>query len=214
MATAKLSKKARRKADRDASRAAKRQASTPPPPAPPKPPKPPRPARESEVAMLTLHGHLSKALAQIDGASLGQEPEFIHRLRTSSRRARVAARVWARPLGTALGAREVKRAGIALRTIGRAAGPVRDLDVWVGSLPGIAKREAPDVDVTPLVALSEEHRQAALVDFRRLMDDPEVAWLRHTFLPRIAARCAHLHETDEPVRMTSVSYTHLRAHET
>ena len=152
--------------------------------------------------MLTLHGHLSKALAQIDGASLGQETEFIHRLRTSSRRARVAARVWARPLGTALGAREVKRAGIALRTIGRAAGPVRDLDVWIGSLPGIAKREAPDVDVTPLVALSEEHRQAALVDFRRLMDDPEVAWLRHTFLPRIAARCAHLHETDEPVRMT------------
>jgi CHAD domain-containing protein len=161
-----------------------------------------RPASEAEVAMLTLHGHLSKALSQIEGASLGREPEFIHRLRTSSRRARVAARVWARPLGTAFGAREVKRVGIALRTLGRAAGPVRDLDVWIGSLPGIAKREAPDVDVAPLVALSEEHRQAALADFRRLIEDPEVAWLRHTFLPRIGARCAHLHETDEPVRMT------------
>jgi CHAD domain-containing protein len=200
MTTAPISNKARRKADRDAARAARRVAAAVA--APPKPPKPPRPARDSEVALLTLHGHLSKALAQIDGASIGEEPEFIHRLRTSSRRARVAARVWARPLGTTLGAREVKRVGVALRTVGRAAGPVRDLDVWVGSLPGIAKREAPDVDVAPLVALAEEHRQAALTDFRRMMDDPEVAWLRHTFLPRIAARCAHLHETDESVRMT------------
>lgn len=174
----------------------------PPPPAPPKPPRPPKPARASDVGILVLHGHLSKALSQIDGASIGKEPEFIHRLRTSSRRARVAARVWARPLRSALGPRDVSRAGIALRTIGRAAGPVRDLDVWIGSLPGIAKREAPGVDVTPLVALSEEHRQAALVDFRRLMDDPEVVWLRHSFLPRIAALCAHLAETDEPVRMT------------
>ena len=48
-------------------------------------------------------------------------------------------------------------------------GSFRDLDVWVGSLPGIARREAPDVDVAPLVALFEEHRQAALVDFRRLL---------------------------------------------
>ncbi|MFM7196861.1 MAG: CHAD domain-containing protein [Chloroflexota bacterium] len=204
MATTKLSRKDRRRAAQAAKRDARNASAPPPtstPPAPARPPKPPRPATESEAAILTLHGHLSKALAQIDGASLGQEPEFIHRLRTSSRRARVAARVWARPLGTALGAREVKRAGVALRTIGRAAGPVRDLDVWVGSLPGIARREAPDVDVAPLVALFEEHRQAALVDFRRLIEDPDVAWLRYTFLPRIAALCAHLHETDEPIRM-------------
>jgi len=204
MATTKLSRKDRRRAAQAAKRDARNASAPPPtstPPAPVRPPKPPRPATESEAAILTLHGHLSKALAQIDGASLGQEPEFIHRLRTSSRRARVAARVWARPLGTALGAREVKRAGVALRTIGRAAGPVRDLDVWVGSLPGIARREAPDVDVAPLVALFEEHRQAALVDFRRLIEDPDVAWLRYTFLPRIAALCAHLHETDEPIRM-------------
>lgn len=207
MDATRLSRKDRRKAARQAKRAAKGQP-TPAPAVPtaPKPPKPPRPASEAEVAMLTLHGHLSKALAQIDGASLGQEPEFIHRLRTSSRRARVAARVWARPLGMALGARDVKRAGVALRTIGRAAGPVRDLDVWIGSLPSIAKREAPDVDVAPLVALSEEHRQAALDDFRRLMNDPEVAWLRHSFLPRIGARCAHLHETDEPIRMRQRAY--------
>ena len=204
MATTKLSRKDRRRAAQAAKRDARNASAPPPtstPPAPVRPPKPPRPATESEAAILTLHGHLSKALAQFDGASLGQEPEFIHRLRTSSRRARVAARVWARPLGTALGAREVKRAGVALRTIGRAAGPVRDLDVWVGSLPGIARREAPDVDVAPLVALFEEHRQAALVDFRRLIEDPDVAWLRYTFLPRIAALCAHLHETDEPIRM-------------
>lgn len=204
MATTKLSRKDRRRAAQAAKRDARNASAPPPtstPPAPARPPKPPRPATEAETAILTLHGHLSKALAQIDGASLGQEPEFIHRLRTSSRRARVAARVWARPLGTALGAREVKRAGVALRTIGRAAGPVRDLDVWVGSLPGIARREAPDVDVAPLVALFEEHRQAALVDFRRLIEDPDVAWLRYTFLPRIAALCAHLHETDEPIRM-------------
>ncbi len=204
MATTQLSRKDRRRAAQAAKRDARNASAPPPtstPPAPVRPPKPPRPATESEAAILTLHGHLSKALAQIDGASLGQEPEFIHRLRTSSRRARVAARVWARPLGTALGAREVKRAGVALRTIGRAAGPVRDLDVWVGSLPGIARREAPDVDVAPLVALFEEHRQAALVDFRRLIEDPDVAWLRYTFLPRIAALCAHLHETDEPIRM-------------
>lgn len=204
MATTKLSRKERRRAAQAAKRDARNASAPPPtstPPAPARPPKPPRPATEAETAILTLHGHLSKALAQIDGASLGQEPEFIHRLRTSSRRARVAARVWARPLGTALGAREVKRAGVALRTIGRAAGPVRDLDVWVGSLPGIAHREAPDVDVAPLVALFEEHRQAALVDFRRLIEDPDVAWLRYTFLPRIAALCAHLHETDEPIRM-------------
>ncbi|MBU6287897.1 MAG: CHAD domain-containing protein [Chloroflexi bacterium] len=204
MATTKLSRKERRRAAQAAKRDARNASAPPPtstPPAPARPPKPPRPATEAETAILTLHGHLSKALAQIDGASLGQEPEFIHRLRTSSRRARVAARVWARPLGTALGAREVKRAGVALRTIGRAAGPVRDLDVWVGSLPGIARREAPDVDVAPLVALFEEHRQAALVDFRRLIEDPDVAWLRYTFLPRIAALCAHLHETDEPIRM-------------
>lgn len=204
MATTKLSRKDRRRAAQAAKRDARNASAPPPtstPPAPARPPKPPRPATEAETAILTLHGHLSKALAQFDGASLGQEPEFIHRLRTSSRRARVAARVWARPLGTALGAREVKRAGVALRTIGRAAGPVRDLDVWVGSLPGIARREAPDVDVAPLVALFEEHRQAALVDFRRLIEDPDVAWLRYTFLPRIAALCAHLHETDEPIRM-------------
>lgn len=204
MATTKLSRKERRRAAQAAKRDARNASAPPPtstPPAPARPPKPPRPATEAETAILTLHGHLSKALAQFDGASLGQEPEFIHRLRTSSRRARVAARVWARPLGTALGAREVKRAGVALRTIGRAAGPVRDLDVWVGSLPGIARREAPDVDVAPLVALFEEHRQAALVDFRRLIEDPDVAWLRYTFLPRIAALCAHLHETDEPIRM-------------
>lgn len=204
MATTKLSRKERRRAAQAAKRDARNASAPPPtstPPAPARPPKPPRPATEAETAILTLHGHLSKALAQIDGASLGQEPEFIHRLRTSSRRARVAARVWARPLGTALGAREVKRAGVALRTIGRAAGPVRDLDVWVGSLPGIARREAPDVDVAPLVALFEEHRQAALVDFRRLIEDPDVTWLRYTFLPRIAALCAHLHETDEPIRM-------------
>ena len=204
MAMTKLSRKDRQRAERTLKRDARNASAPPPPPAPPapaRPPKPPRPATEAEAAMLALHGHLSKALAQIEGESLGQEPEFIHRLRTSSRRARVAARVWARPLGTALGAREVKRAGVALRTIGRAAGPVRDLDVWVGSLPGLARREAPDVDVAPLVALFEEHRRAALVDFRRLIEDPEVAWLRHTFLPRIAARCAHLHETDEPIRM-------------
>ena len=151
--------------------------------------------------MVMLHGHLAKAIAQIDGAGIGQEPEFIHRLRTSSRRARVAARGWARPLGAAVGARDVKRVGVALRTIGRAAGPVRDLDVWIGSLPGIAKRKAPDVDVAPLVALTEEHRQEALTEFRRLIQDPEVVWLRHAFLPRLAALCAHLQESDEPVRM-------------
>ncbi len=80
----------------------------------------------TEAAAKTLKFHLAKMLEHEDGTRLGEDPEELHDMRVSTRRMRMALRVFADYLDP-----EVLRPVLkGLRRTGRTLGNVRDLDVF------------------------------------------------------------------------------------
>lgn len=80
----------------------------------------------TEAAVKTLAFHLARMLEHEDGTRLGEDPEELHDMRVSTRRMRMALRVFADYLDPAV-MRPVLR---GLRRTGRTLGAVRDLDVF------------------------------------------------------------------------------------
>lgn len=94
-------------------------------------------AMHRDVAVVTIDGDGdADAVAGRGLASL--DPEFVHQARVGVRKLRSATRVFR----DVLGKRRAARIDDAWRTVGRALGSVRDWDVLVESLPGIAERIA------------------------------------------------------------------------
>lgn len=80
----------------------------------------------TEAAAKTLRFHLAKMLEHEEGTRLGADPEELHDMRVSTRRMRMALRVFADYLDP-----EVLRPVLkGLRRTGRTLGAVRDLDVF------------------------------------------------------------------------------------
>ncbi len=80
----------------------------------------------TEAAVKTLAFHLARMLEHEEGTRLGEDPEELHDMRVSTRRMRMALRVFADYLDP-----EVMRPVLkGLRRTGRTLGNVRDLDVF------------------------------------------------------------------------------------
>jgi CHAD domain-containing protein len=85
------------------------------------------------LAAAAVGRHLAHGLDQAAGAREGRDPEFVHRMRVASRRARTALVLFADSLPP------VHRDGErALRRLTRALGRVRDLDVQIATLTALA----------------------------------------------------------------------------
>ena len=100
----------------------------------------------TEAAVKTLRFHLAKMLEHEEGTRLGEDPEELHDMRVSTRRMRMALRVFADYLDP-----EVLRPVLkGLRRTGRTLGAVRDLDVFDEKtqvyLDGLPDERAGDLD--------------------------------------------------------------------
>lgn len=129
------------------------------------------------VGATVVSGHLARAIAQIPGATVGDDHEFVHRLRVACRRTRVALELWSGPLGQVLGDGEVKRARRGLRDLARSVGAVRDLDVWLLDLVALSERAGVTSGVDALRDRATDERRIANDAFRDHLESPEVAWL-------------------------------------
>ncbi len=100
----------------------------------------------TEAAAKTLRFHLAKMLEHEEGTRLGEDPEELHDMRVSTRRMRMALRVFADYLDPEV-LRPVLR---GLRRTGRVLGAVRDLDVFNEKtqvyLDGLPDERAGDLD--------------------------------------------------------------------
>jgi len=100
----------------------------------------------TEAAAKTLRFHLDKMLEHEDGTRLGEDPEELHDMRVSTRRMRMALRVFADYLD-----RDTLQPVLrGLRRTGRTLGNVRDLDVFNEKtqvyLDGLPDERAGDLD--------------------------------------------------------------------
>ena len=100
----------------------------------------------TEAAVKTLRFHLAKMLEHEEGTRLGEDPEELHDMRVSTRRMRMALRVFADYLDP-----DVLRPVLkGLRRTGRTLGAVRDLDVFNEKtqvyLDGLPDERAGDLD--------------------------------------------------------------------
>jgi len=120
----------------------------------------------AEAAVKTLRFHLARMLEREAGTRLGEDPEELHVMRVSTRRMRMALRVFEEYLdGEAL--RPVLK---GLRRTGRTLGAVRDLDVFQEKtqhyLDGLPPARAGDLDGLLAACRAERERQRG-----RLVDD-------------------------------------------
>ena len=92
----------------------------------------------TEAAAKTLRFHLAKMLEHEEGTRLGEDPEELHDMRVSTRRMRMALRVFADYLDPEV-LRPVLR---GLRRTGRTLGAVRDLDVFDEKTQVLPRRPA------------------------------------------------------------------------
>ncbi len=100
----------------------------------------------TEAAVKTLKFHLVKMLEHEEGTRLGEDPEELHDMRVSTRRMRMALRVFADYVDA-----DVMRPVLkGLRRTGRTLGAVRDLDVFNEKtqvyLDGLPDERAGDLD--------------------------------------------------------------------
>ncbi len=129
------------------------------------------------VGATVVSGHLARAIAQIPGATVGDDHEFVHRLRVACRRTRVALELWSGPLGQVLGDDQVKRATRGLRDLARSVGAVRDLDVWLLDLVALSARAGVTSGVGELRDRANVEREIANSAFRKHLESSDVAWL-------------------------------------
>ena len=100
----------------------------------------------TEAAVKTLSFHLAKMLEHEEGTRLGEDPEELHDMRVSTRRMRMALRVF----GDYLDPDVLRPVLKGLRRTGRTLGAVRDLDVFNEKtqvyLDGLPDERAGDLD--------------------------------------------------------------------
>lgn len=129
-----------------------------------------------------LLGEQLRALQTRDaGVRLGADPEDLKRFRIATRRARALIRVSRRVLDERLAELETE-----LRWLGGVLGPVRDLDVLLGHLRGIAD-ELGEGGAT-VIGLLEEEREQARGEMLEALESPRYAEL----LARFAAELESL----------------------
>lgn len=124
-------------------------------------------AQETAFAILRLH--FARMLVREPGARLGADPEELHDLRVAIRRLRAALRLYARHLPG-----KPRRHARELRRLGRALGPVRDLDVQIGWLREHAA-ELPRLErdaVKAIVASLQRRRRGARAEMLEALDSP------------------------------------------
>ncbi len=153
----------------------------------------------TEAAAKTLRFHLDKMLEHEEGTRLGEDPEELHDMRVSTRRMRMALRVFADYLDPQVMRPVLK----GLRRTGRVLGAVRDLDVFNEKtqvyLDGLPDERAGDLDDLLTAWKTERERQrehlVTYLDGRRyrafvertteLLDGPvEALVLRDVVSPR------------------------------
>ena len=115
----------------------------------------------TEAAAKTLRFHLAKMLEHEEGTRLGEDPEELHDMRVSTRRMRMALRVFADYLDP-----DVLRPVLkGLRRTGRTLGAVRDLDVFNEKtqvyLDGLPDERAGDLDGLLEAWKAEREKQRA-----------------------------------------------------
>jgi len=119
-----------------------------------------------EAAAKTLRFHLARMLEHEAGTRLGEDPEELHVMRVSTRRMRMALRVFEEYLG-----RQAMRPVLkGLRRTGRTLGAVRDLDVFQEKtqhyLDTLPPERAGDLDGLLAACRAERERQRErLVDY-------------------------------------------------
>ena len=120
----------------------------------------------TEAAVKTLRFHLAKMLEHEEGTRIGEDPEELHDMRVSTRRMRMALRVFADYLDP-----DVLRPVLkGLRRTGRTLGAVRDLDVFNEKtqvyLDGLPGERAGDLDGLLDAWKAERDKQReSLVDY-------------------------------------------------
>ncbi|NBQ63339.1 MAG: CHAD domain-containing protein [Proteobacteria bacterium] len=150
------------------------------------------------VGATVVSSHLARAIAQIPGATIGDDHEFVHRLRVACRRTRVALELWSGPLGQVLGDDQVKRARRGLRDLARSVGAVRDLDVWLLDLGALSARAGVTSGVGELRDRANVEREIANSAFRKHLDSSEVAWLCEV-VPVLLKDAVSQEPPDDPV---------------
>ncbi len=119
-----------------------------------------------EAAAKTLRFHLARMLEHEEGTRLGEDPEELHVMRVSTRRMRMALRVFEEYLD-----RQAMRPVLkGLRRTGRVLGAVRDLDVFQEKtqhyLDALPPERAGDLDGLLAACRAERERQREhLVDY-------------------------------------------------
>jgi CHAD domain-containing protein len=119
-----------------------------------------------EAAVKTLRFHLARMLEHEAGTRLGEDPEELHVMRVSTRRMRMALRVFEEYLS-----RQAMRPVLkGLRRTGRTLGAVRDLDVFQEKtqryLDTLPPERAADLDGLLAACRAERERQREhLVDY-------------------------------------------------
>ena len=133
----------------------------------------------AEAAAKTLRFHLERMLEHEEGTRLGEDPEELHDMRVSTRRMRMALRVFADYLDPVT-LRPVLK---GLRRTGRTLGAVRDLDVFSEKtrvyLDGLPGERAGELDGLLAAWRAERDRQrehlVAYLDGRRYHEFLEIA---------------------------------------
>ena len=147
----------------------------------------------TEAAVKTLRFHLERMLEHEAGTRLGEDSEELHGMRVSTRRRRMALRVF----DDYLDPQAMRPVLKGLRRTGRVLGAVRDLDVFQEKtqhyLDGLPAERAGDLDGLLAACRAERERQRAkLVDY---FDGPRYRSFVETFsellegpMERLAAR--------------------------
>jgi CHAD domain-containing protein len=135
-----------------------------------------------------LHDALEQMVANVPGAIVGTDPEFLHQLRVGMRRLRAALHAFR---GT-MRRDDVRALRRALRQVSRVAGPARDWDVFARRLPASLRPAA------------ERRRRAAQAQLKRVLRAPQL-WLLprgvpSPWRPLAAFAGAALHRIDRKAR--------------
>ena len=99
-----------------------------------------------DAAYRVFRKHFERMRANEAGTRIGEDPEFLHDMRVSTRRLRAAFRTFR----SAFGAKRLAGHNAQLRWIARVLGEVRDLDVYLERLPeyaeGLPESERPALE--------------------------------------------------------------------
>lgn len=126
------------------------------------------PEMPAAVAVRTVHRELLKTIrANEKGTRLGLDPEFLHDFRVAVRRTRSALT----QVQDVFPEADTERFKKELKWLGRATGPVRDLDVYLLKLPGyrqaLGERVGPRLE--PLGRFLAEHQELEQIELSEVL---------------------------------------------